>query len=267
MDHVTQAGRVYPRKPSDVYLFGTCLIDQFAPQAGLDTVRLLEREGIRVHYPEQQTCCGQPAHTSGFPDESRAVALRQLDLFPQAWPVVVPSGSCAAMMRHHYPHLFANDPALLAKAKALSDRIFELTEFLVQVVGFAREDGGESCTVALHTSCHARREMGSHETSAALLQGLSKVAVVQPARVEECCGFGGTFAMRHPEISAAIVSDKVDSLRATGAGQVVSADCGCLFNITGRAAKLDEIAGRKEATLPGEHIASFLWRRTSGGQA
>jgi L-lactate dehydrogenase complex protein LldE len=263
MDHPNGHARDYPPKPANVYLFATCLVDQFAPQAGLDTVRLLEREGITVHFPEQQTCCGQPAYTSGYPDEARAVARAQLDLFPRLWPVVVPSGSCAAMMRHHYPKLFADDPRMRARADDLAERVFELTEFLVHVAGFRQEDVGPECTVALHTSCHARREMGAHETSAALLAGLAQVRVAEQARAEECCGFGGTFAIRHPDISAAIAGDKVDALRATGAERVVSADCGCLFNITGRAAKEDENAGRP-ASLPGEHIASFLWRRTGG---
>jgi L-lactate dehydrogenase complex protein LldE len=264
MPSETLGSRLYPAKPTDVYLFATCLVDQFVPQAGLDTVRLLEREGIRVHYLEQQTCCGQPAHSSGFPDEARTVALQQLNLFTQPWPLVVPSGSCAGMMRLHYPKLFADDPDLHAQAIILSDRIYELTEFLVHVVNFSRRDLGTDCTVALHTSCHARREMGSAETSAALLDGLSQVHVVQPARVEECCGFGGTFAMRFPDISEAIVTDKVAALRDSGAERVVSADCGCLLNITGRAARQDEMAGCSTPTLPGEHIASFLWRRTSG---
>lgn len=258
--------RRYPAKPADVYLFATCLVDQFAPEAGLDTVRLLEREGIAVHFPEEQTCCGQPAYSSGYPDEARAVACRQLSLFPEPWPVIVPSGSCAAMMRHNYPKLFANDAPRLVQSLELSERIFELTEFLVHVVHFRQQDFGAPCTVALHTSCHARREMGSHETSAALLASLDKLNVVEQARIEECCGFGGTFAVRYPDISEAIVSDKVESLRATGAERVVSADCGCLFNITGRAAKLDELAGRSTPSLPGEHIASLLWRRTSKEQ-
>lgn len=264
MEHQHGVSRTYPAKPENVYLFATCLVDQFAPEAGLDTIRLLEREGITVHFPDQQTCCGQPAYTSGYPDEARAVARLQLGLFPEPWPVVVPSGSCAAMMRHEYPKLFADDSALLAQALELSDRVFELTEFLVHVAGFRQADLGAKCTVALHTSCHARREMGSHETSAALLAGLEHVDVVEQARIEECCGFGGTFSIRFPDISEAIVSDKVESLRATGARRVVSADCGCLFNILGRAARLDEIAVSPAPTLSGEHIASFLWRRTAG---
>ena len=265
MGNNTLPRRTYPGKPSDVYLFATCLIDQFSPQAGLDTVSLLEREGIRVHYPEAQTCCGQPAHSSGYPEEARAVALHQLNLFSEPWPVVVPSGSCGGMIRLHYPHLFEDDPVLHARALELSERVFELSEFLVHVVNFSHEDVGESCTVALHTSCHARRQMGSHDTSAALLECLGHVKVVEQARIEECCGFGGTFSLLHPEISEAIVTDKVASLKDTGAQCVVSADCGCLLNITGRAARQDELAGRQTLSLPGEHLASFLWNRTNPG--
>ena len=261
------AGRTYPPKPAQVYLYSTCLVDQFSPQAGLDTVQLLEREGITVHFPKQQTCCGQPAYSSGFPDEARAVAARQLDLFPEPWPIVVPSGSCGGMMRHHYPKLFANDAALLAKALDVSERIFELTEFLVHVVNFDRPDQGKPCTVALHTSCHARREMGCHDTSLALLAVLGQVDVKQQARVEECCGFGGTFALTYPDISQAIVTEKVAAIQQTGVDRVVSADSGCLFNIAGRAARLDEEAGRNTPSLSAEHIASFVWRRTAGAES
>lgn len=262
MGQKQEAARPYPAKPSDVYLFGTCLVDQFVPEAGLDVVRLLEREGIRVHFPPAQTCCGQPAHTSGYPDEARAVARRQLELFPQPWPVVVPSGSCAGMMRHHYPSLFASDPRLAAKAQALAERVYEFTEFLHWVVGFRREDRGPPCCVALHVSCSARREMGAHLSSEALLAGLAQVRVERQARAEECCGFGGTFALRHPAISEAMVTDKVASLGATGAKTLISTDCGCLLNILGRAAHLDREAGAGP-TMSGEHIASFLWRRTA----
>jgi L-lactate dehydrogenase complex protein LldE len=259
--------RAYPAKPADVYLFATCLVDQFTPQAGLDSVRLLEREGIRVHFPPQQTCCGQPAASSGFPDDARAVVVKQLQLFAQPWPIVVPSGSCAGMLRHHWPPLFADDPALLAKSIAVAERVFELTEFLVHVADYQPHDVGPPCRVALHTSCHARREMGVHATSAELLGRMAQVSVHDPVRVEECCGFGGTFAIRYPDISAAIVSDKVAALLATGAERVVSADSGCLLNICGRAARLDEEADRSSPSLPGEHIASFLWRRTTGETA
>jgi L-lactate dehydrogenase complex protein LldE len=215
-----------------------------------------------VHFPRQQTCCGQPAYTSGYPEEARAVARLQLGLFPRPWPIVVPSGSCAAMMRHHYPKLFAADPELARAAADLSERVFELTEFLVHVVGFRPSDTAEPCRVALHTSCHARREMGVHQTGLALLAGLSNVTLVRQAREEECCGFGGTFALRHPAVSEAIVTEKVTALKESGAQTVVSADCGCLLNILGCAAYLGRTAG--DPALAGEHIASFLWRRTGG---
>ncbi|MBL8490928.1 MAG: (Fe-S)-binding protein, partial [Rhodocyclaceae bacterium] len=161
--------RAYPPKPADAYLFGTCVLDLFDPDAGMSAIALLEREGIRVHYPRDQTCCGQPAYTSGYPDEARRVAARQLDLFPQPWPIVVPSGSCAGMMRLNWPVLFADDPARLPGVRAIADRVFELTEFLVHVCGTRLADRGGPCRVVLHTSCTARREMGTHLTGRALL--------------------------------------------------------------------------------------------------
>jgi L-lactate dehydrogenase complex protein LldE len=171
------------------------------------------------------------------------------------------------MMRTHYPHLFADDPELHVKALELAERVYELSEFLVHVVNFSHEDLGEPCTVALHTSCHARRQMGVHETSSALLDSLEKVQVKEQARREECCGFGGTFALLYPDISAAIATDKVASIKETGAPCVVSADCGCLLNIIGRSDKQDELAGCQQPSLVGEHLASFLWHRTNGGSA
>ncbi len=213
-----------PTPVTDVYFFATCVVDQFFPGAGLDAIRLLEDQGITVHFPENQTCCGQPAYSSGFHEEARQVARLQLGLFPEPWPVVVPSGSCAGMMKHHYPTLFAGDPVYGAKAEELSSRVYEFTEFLV------------------------------------------KVPVARQEHEAECCGFGGTFSVRHPEISAAMVSDKVNALKATGAERVVSADCGCLMNILGHAAWKDQQEGRSQPSLPGEHIASFLRKRTGGAR-
>ena len=250
-------------RPTDVYFFATCVVDQFFPGAGMDAITLLERQGIRVHFPEKQTCCGQPAYTSGFPDEARKVAAHQLTLFPNDWPVVVPSGSCAGMMKHHYPTLFAKDPARQTAAEKLSARIYEFTQFLVEVLDFKPEDVGGECTVVLHTSCSARREMGVHLTGRRLLGDLAHVTVAQQDHESECCGFGGTFSVKQPEISAAMVEDKLKALKATGAERVVSADCGCLMNILGHAAWKDQQAGRSKPSLPGEHIATFLLRRTA----
>ena len=248
--------------PADIYFFATCVVDQFFPGAGLDAITLIEQQGIRVHFPEEQTCCGQPAYTSGFPDQAREVAAHQLTLFPNNWPVVVPSGSCAGMMKHHYPTLFAHDPVRKAQAEALSARVYEFTDFLVNVLNYTPADTGTDCTVVLHTSCSARREMGVHLTGRKLLGALGQVKVAQQDHESECCGFGGTFSIKQPEISGAMVEDKVKSLKATGAERVVSADCGCLMNILGHAAWKDKQEGRSTPTLPGEHIATFLRRRT-----
>lgn len=248
--------RHYPPKPERVYLFGTCLIDLFRPQAGIDAIQLLEREGIEVHFPADQTCCGQPAHSSGFPEHSRAVARAQLRLFCEPWPIIVPSGSCAGMMRHHYPKLFADDAQLAAQATAFAERVFELSEFLLEVVRVQLTDLGQPTRVALHTSCAARREMGTHRHGRALLEQLSGVELRTHEHEAECCGFGGTFSLRHPAISSAMAADKIDSLAQTDAATFVSADCGCLLN-------LNHTSQKRGDSFLGEHLATFLWQRTS----
>ena len=253
--------RPYPTAPAHVYLFATCLVDLFVPEAGLDAVRLLELEGLTVHYPRGQSCCGQPAYSSGNPDEARRVAAAQLDLFAQPWPVIVPSGSCAGMIRHHWPALFADDPVHGPKARAIAERTYELAEFLVHVLDVQLDavmtDAAPDERVVLHTSCAARREMGTRVHGVALVDALPGVTRIEHERESECCGFGGTFSLKHPDISGAMVRDKVASACATGCDRLVSADCGCLLNIGHAAAK----AG---AALAVEHLASFLWRRTAG---
>ncbi len=249
--------RVYPPKPSKVYFYGTCLVDMFYPDAGMAGIQLLEREGIEVLYPENQTCCGQPAYTSGYHDEARAVARSQLELFPEDWPIVVPSGSCGGMMRKHYPDLFRGTGDA-ASAVNLAGRVWELTDFLLNVCHIRLEDTGEPVAVAMHTSCSARREMGVAEVGPALLGQLKNVELVEQVRAEECCGFGGTFAVRHPEISAAMVSEKVETLVDAGATEFVTTDCGCLMNIAGYAEK-------NHPALSGQHILSFLWQRSRKG--
>ena len=251
-----------PSLPKDVYFFATCVVDQFHPGAGLDAITLLESLGLTVHFPENQTCCGQPAYSSGFRDDAKKVAAQQLDLFPEPWPIIIPSGSCGGMMKNDYPKLFADDADALAKATAISRRVFELTQFLVEIMNYQPKDQGLPCTVALHTSCAARREMGVHVTGRALLERLSNVQIAQQDHESECCGFGGTFSVRQPEISAAMVEDKVNALKACGAERVVSADCGCLLNILNHSAWKDSQKGKETPSLPGEHIASFLLRRT-----
>ncbi len=251
--------RQYPAKPGQVYLFGTCVLDLFFPEAGLDAIRLLEREGIRVHFPQAQSCCGQPAYTSGYTEEARAVARAQLKLFRGDWPLVVPSGSCAGMIRQHYAELFKDEPATLRQVQALAERTFELAEFLLHVCKVEFKDQGAQTRVALHTSCSARREMNTHLHGRALLAQLERVERVEHDHESECCGFGGTFSVRMPDISGAMVADKTRALQESGAAQVVSADCGCLLNINGALEK-------QNAPLRGQHLASFLWQRTGGSR-
>lgn len=254
MTTIPMTTKLYPSKPKKVYYFGTCLMDMFYPDAGLAGIQLLEREGIEVIYPQGQTCCGQPAYTSGYHDQARQVAAAQLDLFPEPWPIVVPSGSCGGMLRHHYPGLFA-DTAQAKQAEAIAERTYELTEFLLHVCQIQLHDHGQPVTVAVHTACSARREMGIGEAAPALLSQLANVTIVEPVQVKECCGFGGTFAVRNPEISGAMASEKVANIVKSGASQVASTDCGCLMNIVGHAEKTKQ-------ALTGAHLAEFIWQRT-----
>ncbi len=243
------------RKPTEVYFFGTCLIDLLFPRAGLSAMELLRRAGLRVIYPQGQTCCGQPAFNSGYREEARAVARRQLALFPGDLPIVVPSGSCAGMMKHHYAELFPGTPDE-ARARAVSARVYEWTEFLVDVLEVRLDDLGPPVRVAIHTSCSARREMGVARYIEALVGQLAQVEQRETAYKDECCGFGGTFAVKQPEISAAMVKDKTDHIAAAGADILVSQDCGCLMNIGGAF----EHQGRGPKV---QHIAEFLWERTA----
>lgn len=227
------------------------------PEAGLDAITLLEREGIRVHFPQEQSCCGQPAYTSGHPDEARKVARAQLPLFPHDWPIIVPSGSCGGMMKHHWPVLFKNQPEE-ALAQELAERVVEFSHFLLDVLDWQPQDQGTPTKVAVHTSCSARREMNVHTSSWALVDRLEHVERVVHDHESECCGFGGTFSVKHPDIAGAMVSDKSQSLKNTGATEFVTADAGCLLNINGKLAK------DGEQRFAGKHLATFLLERTGG---
>lgn len=241
-------------KPDAVYVFATCLVDLLYPDAGLAAMQLLRREGIRVLFPRDQTCCGQPAYNAGYRGDALAVARAQLDSLARDIPVVVPSGSCAGMIRTHWPELFAGDPDE-DRARAVASRTFELTEFLVDVLAVRLDDLGEPVRVAVHTSCSARRELGVATRIDTLLAQLERVEVRPHAHPAECCGFGGTFAVKLADVSGAMVSDKTEALCASGASVVVSQDCGCLMNIGGA---LD----RQGQDMQTRHIAQFLWERT-----
>lgn len=257
----TVAAATPQKHPARVYFFATCVVDLFAPQAGLDAVALIRRAGVAVDFPAGQSCCGQPAYTSGYSDEARQVAASQLGLFPLDQPIVVPSGSCAGMMVQHWPRLFADDPLRLAQAESVARRVVEFSHFARDVLGLAQPPAQACSTpvkVALHTSCSARREMAAHLPSRALLQALPGVELVQQAREAECCGFGGTFSARHPAISGAMVADKLASVRQAGAQVLVSADCGCLLNLHHA---LHKQATPSEPPLRCVHLSSFVAER------
>jgi L-lactate dehydrogenase complex protein LldE len=237
-----------------VYFFGTCLVDLLYPGAGLAGMQLLRRAGVRVLYPSGQTCCGQPAFNSGYRDEALTVARAQLACLPGDLPVVVPSASCAGMIRHHWPELFAGQPDE-AQALAVAARTYELTEFLVDVIDLQLHDLGQPTQVAIHISCSARRELRVADRIDALIAQLDNVEVLEQARPAECCGFGGTFAIKQADISGAMLQAKADALLETGAHCVLSQDCGCLMNIGGALEK-------QQHKLSTQHIAEFLWERT-----
>ncbi len=246
------------QKPKQVLLFGSCLIDVLYPQAGMDAITLLEREGIEVVFPQAQTCCGQPAFNAGYRDEARKVARVQLDCLQGDAPVVVPSASCAAMMKHHYAELFRDQPEAEAAAQ-LAARIVEFTEFLVDVLRIRLQDQGPEIRVAVHSSCSARREMNVAVQIESLLEQLAQVELVHQDHKAECCGFGGTFAVKQAEISAAMVADKTAALLRCEIDRYITQDCGCMMNI-------DAALAFQQAPLRGTHIATFLMERTGGDE-
>ena len=238
-------------RPSRVALFVTCLGDVFYPEVGEATVRLLHRLGIAVDFPLGQTCCGQPAFNAGFRQPAKDVARRNLVLFANAEYIIVPSGSCAAMWRVFYPELFADDPVLGEQAEALAARTYELAEFLVHVVGVERLGAVFHGKVTYHASCHLLRELGVAEEPCQLIRQVEGTEFVPMDLAEQCCGFGGTFAVKYPEISDAMLQKKIASLKRTGADTLVSCDAGCLMHIAGRLRRQGE-------TIRIMHLAELL---------
>jgi L-lactate dehydrogenase complex protein LldE len=221
-------------KAMEVALFVTCLVDQVAPATGRAAVALLEAAGCRVSFPAAQTCCGQPAFNSGYPDDARRLARHHLDVFDPYEAVVAPSGSCAAMVHHYYPTLWPKGSPLQRRAEAMAGRTYELTQFLVDVLG--RPDLGVriDATVTYHASCHLLRELHVREAPRTLLEQ-SGITITDMPDAERCCGFGGTFSLTHPEISVPMADWKLDQAVATGAGTLVACDTGCLMHLAARA--------------------------------
>lgn len=214
-------------------LFVTCIIDQFYPQVGVSVVRVLRRLGVDVGFPKGQTCCGQPVYNAGFTRQAKTLASRVLRDFRESDYVVVPSGSCGAMMRVFYQDLFQDDPKLLAQAQALGDKTYEFSEFLVKVLGITDAGAAYDGSAAFHPGCHLLREMEVREEPELLLASVSGLEQRELESQEVCCGFGGSFSVKFPHISEGMLADKVASVRASGADTLVSCDMSCLMQIEG----------------------------------
>jgi L-lactate dehydrogenase complex protein LldE len=237
--------------PARVALLVTCLVDLFRPTVGFAAVKLLEAAGCTVEVPTVQTCCGQPAYNSGDKEDAKLVARQVIAAFAGYDYVVAPSGSCAGMVRVHYPELFAGDPADLAAARELAARTYELVSFLVDVRGVDRVAAAWRGTATYHDACSGLRELGVRDQPRRLLAGVEGLALTELPAAETCCGFGGTFCVKYPEISDKIVTDKASEIIATGADAVLCGDLGCLLNIAG---KLSRLGSGVEA----RHVAEVL---------
>jgi L-lactate dehydrogenase complex protein LldE len=215
-----------------VSLFITCLSDAIYPKVGEAMARLLARYGVELHFPKVQTCCGQPSYNSGYWDETRAAAKTILKAFDDSDFVVSPSGSCTYMI-HHYPELFKDEPEWLDSARRLEQKTYEFTQFMVQVLGVTDVGASFPHTVTYHPSCHGTRLLGVKEEPMQLLGSVKGLQLVPLPFAEDCCGFGGTFAVKMSDISGAMVTEKVDHIRETEAEVLVGLDMACLMNIAG----------------------------------
>ncbi len=234
-----------------VGLFVTCLVDLFRPTVGFAAVQLLERAGCRVLVPQNQTCCGQPAYNSGDRSSAAAIAQGVLDAFDGCDYVVAPSGSCAAMIRRHYPTLFDTEPGLAMRATELAQRTYELVTFLTDVRGISVVDAEFPGRAVYHDSCSGLRELGIEKQPRALLESVAGLELVELDGAETCCGFGGTFCVKYPAISNRMAADKAAAIAATDAEFVLSGDLGCLITIAGRLTRDGTDVGAR-------HIAEVL---------
>lgn len=249
------------RKPL-VGLFVTCLVDVVRPSIGFAAVRLIEAAGCDVIVPERQTCCGQPAYNSGDRADAVAIARQTISAFGGCDYIVAPSGSCAGMLKTHYPRLFADDPAMHAKAEAFAGRVHELLSFLVDVRGMTEipealqqtageSTGGKALRVTYHDSCSGLRELGIKDQPRQLLTSIKGLELVEMADSEICCGFGGTFSVKFPDISNAMVEKKAQNIAGAGPDLVLAGDLGCLLNMAGKLSR----QGRR---IGARHVAEVL---------
>ena len=249
-----------------VYLFITCLVDTFFPGVGEGMVKVLDRLGVDVEFPPDQTCCGQPAFNSGYREEARAVAERFISIFGKAITeggdkeayIVSPSGSCTAMLKVFYKELFAKDLAYLDKIEYLSSKTYEFSEFLVKVLNKADVGAEYEGVVTYHDSCHLLRELGVKDEPRKLIEAVKGVQFREMELHDACCGFGGTFSIKFPRVSVSMLDEKIECILGCGADTVVSSDMGCLMNIRGA-------LSRRRIPVKVMHIAELLAHRRRDG--
>ena len=234
-----------------VGLFVTCLVDLFRPTVGFAALKLIEDAGCTVEVPRTQTCCGQPAYNSGDRKDTRAIAENTIRAFEEFDYVVAPSGSCAGMLKKHYPPLFKGDPAWEERARAFASKVHELVSFLADVRGVSDTGASVQASVTYHDSCSGLRELGIREQPRRLLAGVEGVTLRELPDADVCCGFGGTFCVKYSDISNAIVEKKTDAIRASGAELLLAGDLGCLMNMAGK-------LKRQGSAVDTRHVAEVL---------
>ena len=242
-----------------VSLFIQCLVDSMFPGTAEAMIAIFQRLNIAFDYPTEQTCCGQPAFNSGYRKNAAVAAKRFIEIFENDEIIVCPSGSCVHMVRHHYPELFKNDPEMLAKAKAVGKKTFELTQYLVDELHLSNIGSEFNGSVTYHDSCHLTRGLTINAQPRTLLRHINGLEFIEMKDSDTCCGFGGTFAMNYPDISTAMVDDKIENILASGAQVVTGCDISCLMNIQGR-------LSRRGENVKVMHIAELL-ASTGGGQS
>ena len=234
-----------------VALFVTCLVDLFRPSVGFAAIKLLEDAGCEVVVPTSQTCCGQPAYNSGDREDTKAIARQVIETFEGHDYVVAPSGSCASTLKKHYPELFADAPEWQERATRFSAKVFELVSFLTDIRGVTAVDAALSTTVTYHDSCSGLRELGIREQPRRLLQSVEGLTLKELPEADVCCGFGGTFCIKYPDVSNAIVGKKAKHVASTGAAMLLAGDLGCLMNMDGK-------MKRENVGVEVRHVAEVL---------
>ncbi|MCZ6865364.1 MAG: (Fe-S)-binding protein [Candidatus Dadabacteria bacterium] len=251
-----------PKRPIKVYIFITCLVDTFFPEVGESMVKVLKELGVEVDFIEEQTCCGQPAYNGGYQDDARAVAERFLSIFDKALNndpnkdiyIVCPSGSCTSMVKVFYEDIFKNSPELLNKVRFISENTFEFSEFLVKVLKTVDVGAEYKGVITYHDSCHLLRELKIKDGPRELIKSVKGVKFKEMELHDACCGFGGTFSIKFPNVSVSMLDEKIECILNSGADTLVSSDMGCLMNIGGA-------LSRRNIPIKVMHLAELLASR------